>query len=1244
MLEELREKISVFDSCDLLAKVAALDLLPENASRRTSLDALSHLSAAVRYDPNAPKISRPRLEKLLQNHLSASSEPGIADDPFPELFTEEITFINGPFIVLPGTLAGSYDILNWLLKAAVLKTPNLGFERFREEVTRSAILCLSVSNAIARKAGLRRGMSPALGNTSDILVPNAKSLDELVKAVTFSQSELVLLGTGKGSLGQTIDPLSIDIGEVDWDGYLFEHGELHHKPFVRIGDKYVVSNPSGLMAALIHRIFNLAYQYGNIGALADAYRMVIWSEIEELLRFSGSYKSSAPLPYPEPTTFLEGLFALDADKVIYVQLATDDRADFVGQHEPAQWDVNELQLQLGQRLEEVVKHLKKAGVPTDRILTLTLLESTGRLLVGRLPNPTFDNLQLMIPVISFKTMSLADGRNPLWLWKFASAWEEIRKKTEILSFDILDEYDIYRKRQTYYLSDEALPDLIQIAPGAGLSVRESISKRFDPHGVPAYESGYLMQVWSAFGRNVPICFPSKIYGNQPALVIEGSLPFPIWVTSPEQEEHSIRSLQVLLVDMVAYWIWQFESIIATSLAELAHIHNIFRIELEFENPALWLESIETTKPMDASPCTVISGFERIKNGIQISLSSSFLKLAQRADNQGERQFIREFLSGLGAFLRESYSVAAESLEMSNLDEVIEELAPLGPKKKLVLLDSDPILYEGFERLPEFRPVQEAEIQELLDYVGEHCSGMFPDSKTLTEKADRNSVVKEAVECLYGDLRRLVRTFDSKELLCLLLAYNESNILERAQLEITYPTRLACFDNEVEVLENISKEMHANDIASLANRFLVEYASAQQPSGSETLSLETYDRLLALASEICNLGMHSEFTYFDLIDMDLSILPSKRLGFDKEAHESARKSFMSKLTVSRVASSQKAFASHWIEPTAQRQGDNHHPSPESVALDEAFASETGLSLTELVMVLIDIYNLGTKQASAVKELPREELMSSLCQTLKWSVDKITFALDLLSLESREDFLKPIGASSHEVYPWRFNRSWSFLRRPLVSLGNESERKILWGNRHLMSAIQYVTDLSSSGRLRATSDPLRRIMGDIRQQKATEFEDSVGRLVSGVTGETAKVRVRKVGGKKIMKSGLDLGDVDVLGIIQSARIVLCIECKALVLARTPYEVGQQLKELFEGEEGRASTVQKHLRRVEWVEENIDLVLSECFGISGKGKWKVRPVLLSDSDLYASYLRDNPFPVWSVEDLNNMRLQDIVACFKT
>ena len=889
-----------------------------------------------------------------------------------------------------------------------------------------------------------------------------------------------------------------------------------------------------------------------------------------------------------------------------------------------------------------MNHIAETTHSADRILTLTVLESTGRQLLCSLAAPTCGNLQLMMTGTSFKAMSLADGRNPLWLWKFAQARARIHDKTEFLAFDILDEYAIYRSRQTYYLSDEALPDLIHIVPGEGLSVRQSNSERLDPHAVPAYESGYLMQVWSAFSQSIPISFPSMGYGSQPALVIEGSLPFPVWVTSQEQNEHRLRFIQVSLVDMAAYWIWQFESIIAPSLAELGHICTMFRIDLVLESPLLWMETLEGPGSMEVTPSSVILEFEGANDGVQVHLHPSFLKLNYGANNDGERQFVRELLLGLGEFLRERYSVRADSLSTSKVDEALEEVAPLGQKKKLINLASDPILYEAQSELPTVRTVQEADIQAILDYMGEHISAKFPNKGTLISKSDRNAVVKEAVHCLYGEIKQLVASFNSRELLSLLLAYNESNILERAQLELTYPTRLACYGRDEEMVDSISREMHANDIASLANRFLVEYTSAQQPSGSRPLSLEAYDRLLALASEICNLGMHSEFTYFDLIDMNLSILPSGRLGFDQAEYESARKSFMSKLSSTRVATAQRTFASHW-SPNAEEERYSSHPSRISASFDEAFAREIGLSLTDLVSLFSDIYNLGAKQEVAVKKLSKQELSLSLCQTLGWTEEKVAFALDMISLGPREDFLKPFGTGSQEVYPWRFNRAWSLLRRPLVALGYEPKSTILWGNRHLISAIQYLTDLCSSGRLRATTDPLKRIIGALRQQQSAEFEDLVGDIVTGITGKSAKVRLRKVGHKKITKQGKDLGDIDVLGIVQSARIVLCIECKALAFARTPYEVRNQLKDLFEGTENKASTVQKHLRRVQWVKDNIDLVLEKGFELKRKGAWSVKPALVSDTALYASYLRDNPFPMWSVEDLKNMTVQDIVSCSK-
>ena len=1231
MLEELRAGLSAFNSFDLMRKIGALNLVPQNASRRVSLDALAHLLAAQPYDTNASAISRHRFESLVLKHLSADSEPGSTDDPAPEMFTEEITFPNGPFVVFPGTLLNSNEILRWLLKATLLKTPQLGYNPFEEEVIRATILCLSVSDAIARKAGIQRGIPPQIDSSREIVIPAMGFIKKGADAVTFSRSELISLTVGEEFFDVTMDPLAMNIGEVDWEGYSFEFGQLHHRPFVRAGDNYVVSDPSWLMSGLLHRVYSVALKHRKLPELANRYRDVIWSEIESLFRFSSSFPSSITLPHPKPTTFAEGLFTLDSDKMLYVQLATDDRSDFIDRFEPATWNVSQLQGELERRNTQVVEHFSESGIATDRILTLTILESTGRKFVIGFGDPPYNSLQMALAASSFKSMCTLDGRDPLWLWKFARVYTKVHEQRQVVSWDVLDEYAVYRNHKTYQVSNEPLPELIIISPGEGREIRQSISDELDPHGVPAFEAGYLIDVWSAFGNDAPVSMPPALAIGQPALVIQGELPIPLWITGEERTDSRLRWIQKDLVEMVAFWMWQFESLIAPSFSDLPKDITMLRIDLLLEEPSLWLKTIQTASLGDLHAPSSISSMESTQDGFRASLHASFLSQIDGPSNQGERKFVRELLLILGTFLRHTHSLPAESLTADTIDATLETLAPLGPKKKMVLVTGDPIFYEGPGDIPPFRRLQEADHQELLDYMGEHLLATH-GTGIARNTGERSALVNDAVSCLYSELQRMVATFDAKGLLTNLLAHNESNVKQRVQLEMTVATRLACFGERDRLVKNFSEETHSNDTASLANRFLLEYSAAQQPCGTENFSLEAYDRLLVFASEICNLGMLSDLDHFGMMDTEVRLSTSGRLEFDNTAFQSARHSFISKLTGQRIASSERDFPSHWDSFEGGEISDSEPPT-EVAEFDEAFVHESGLSVTNILQFLMEIYQLGTKQERSIKEMTRNQLIAALRQSLGWREDKVMLALNLMTLGPRDDFLKPFDDNPQEVYPWRFNRSWSFLRRPLLTLGHADDSEILWGNRQLISAMRYLVDLCTTGRLKATTDALKRVVGDIRQSKAEEFEVAVGRLVSDLTGTPAKVRVRKGGRKKIIESGRDLGDIDVLGVIPSERTILCVECKALALARTPAEVRYQLEGLFRGSKNQPSTAQKHLKRVKWVEENLDLVLEKCFGVRRKGNWRVKPILVSDSELYASYLGICPFPAWSIDTLSGM-----------
>ena len=927
---------------------------------------------------------------------------------------------------------------------------------------------------------------------------------------------------------------------------------------------------------------------------------------------------------------------LDFDKLVYVQLATDDWEGSTGQIRPARWDVSRLWEDLNQRNTNVKEHLKTSGIDPDRILTLTLMQSTGRWFTIGYTDLSQQNLAIMMPATSFKPMAMLDSADPLWLWKFARANTNLLNRRRVLVFDPLDEYSIFRAQgHGFLISEQPVTDEICFYPGAGLGIREQVREQLDPHGVAAFVEGYVIEVWAVSDMGAPVYATPMLVGAQRPFVIEGELPIPIWVTGQETIDQRLIWIQQELLEMVAFWIWQFESVISRSIGGLVGTLNAFTVELVLDYPPAWVSIVETSL-LEEGP--LISRIDPTQSGMRIAIDSRFLTKIDGPTNEGEREFVRELLLGLGEILSTRYSLHAKEMAASSINDFLDTFAPLGSKKKLVLTTSEPVIYHDFLDLPSFRSVQDADRNEILESVVEHATIGLAENADSQLAEGRKESADRVVSFLYRELAQLVSTFDAMDLVSRLIAYNESNTQRRTQSDLTVPTRIACYGRRDEVVRNLLKETASIDTASLANRFLIEYIASNPPLGSEQLSLSDYDRLLALAHEIICFGTISDNVHFGLEEnTGATFLRSRRLALVQQTNQLSVANFMSKLTSDNVVLLERAFDDHWTKDSERSDADDDAPLPIQ-EIDAAFSDEFCITLTELVEFLHHILNIGLMEKHPTKMMMRQDLIESMCLSCGWNEEKVIIGLNLLSLCPRDDFFNPPGESRSAVYPWRQNRPWSFLRRPLVATGDEPDSLIMWGSRHIISAVRYIAKSCSSGRINARTNRLKQVLGRIRETKAKEFEDAVGRLVTELTGIQSKVRVKKIRGRKIKAHGKDLGDIDVLGVIPNQQVILCIECKALALARTPAEVHYQLEELFIGSESRTSTIQKHIRRARWVEDNLYQTLEFLEIEHQSRRWKVKPVLVSDSEIFASYLTDTPIPVWSIETLRGMTIRDI------
>ena len=113
------------------------------------------------------------------------------------------------------------------------------------------------------------------------------------------------------------------------------------------------------------------------------------------------------------------------------------------------------------------------------------------------------------------------------------------------------------------------------------------------------------------------------------------------------------------------------------------------------------------------------------------------------------------------------------------------------------------------------------------------------------------------------------------------------------------------------------------------------------------------------------------------------------------------------------------------------------------------------------------------------------------------------------------------------------------------------------------------------------------------------------------------------------GNELGDIDVLAIHPKRRCIWAIECKDLSPARTPSELASELNKLFRGDDKQSSVVERHLRRVEWIDNHISAVF-EHYNISQRERWKVRPLIVVDEEIFSKHLYTSRIPVYSLRQL--------------
>ena len=245
--------------------------------------------------------------------------------------------------------------------------------------------------------------------------------------------------------------------------------------------------------------------------------------------------------------------------------------------------------------------------------------------------------------------------------------------------------------------------------------------------------------------------------------------------------------------------------------------------------------------------------------------------------------------------------------------------------------------------------------------------------------------------------------------------------------------------------------------------------------------------------------------------------------------------------------------------------------------ERTAREFGVGTREGVELLEWLRDEALRRRTAQFWITRTDLLAQLQRA---GIAQPERAYDRLSLVPRGswDERKPVGATSRDWYPWRYNRRLSVLRRPFVQLSAEQDSDVLVSPTRLEQTLAYLAQ-TRTGDLPGSmfdSTNMKQYIGRMAHEHGHRFAETVAAKC-----RANGWRVRLELPMTAVRGDAKLGDIDVLAWNPGTGVVVMIECKRLRKDKTVGEVGERLHEFaVEPSSDEVSALGKHLRRLAYL----------------------------------------------------------------
>lgn len=1205
-IAKLCREIVKYDVYDVLARISALNLIPENQNKAVLFDSL--IEYVLRENTGVCKMnykmSPGKFKKLIQQLNECNLSHSI--DPNENVFVQRV-MCNHNYVVFNGIdQTPAYNLQMMIYVLFVIKN-NLP-EDFLRKCGKLVQFILHISDYVATSIGVKEGnvYESLPKEVREIVIPSADKLDAYAKVVCFDVNWIQAVLDEE----ELFNDLFAEFGT----GFPDDMGNrsFYSCPFAinRNNNQAVLLNVSLLPNYAFYEIIELASRNGIKEELMNLYNEFVFRDCRKSLDVLGHKKikeSLMGITLKNESFYKEVILNVFNDQLMILTFICDDAQDYNRYTMHNNYPNSKHEDIFQNRMLYLRDSLIETGVPESNIFGVVIINAFGRGIGVGLKEKVFQK-----PILSFNPFELkCISINERKYTDFLPRYIKIKSKLNVMMDYMLSELNAIEiftsNNYSFYLGDDINPrkTSLYIAPGDSTQYILRALKREDRKLVEAYDADrYSEVVLLDVARRIYFEEGFRNYKKIAFYVPDDKVN--IWIVAEEPHKEEEINIYYSIVDFLSYWLSESKTLwkYITRAERRININVSLQGELiEFYYEKQDLDSFEDGLEI-----------EIIDSQIFISWKPAAYRMMAGRDNTTEKQLMKIIIKMIFKALKEA-EIYDDELDIIFANPI---------KKKFFVLD--------YQKKPYYKPVIDrknrcvhVEDEEYLsDIIGEMMLREGKWTYGVISGEDRSCFANEVVGKLYMLLQEKVSQLNPYNLVEAIYDDLEIVLYNLVLASKRYAWDIACYpEKENEFLQ----DYNVLNKTSLALKFLMEYVAACPPDGDKVVGIGEYEYILAICSMIIDWAYKNDLFFYHIFDTPVEILQSDRIGM--KHHE-----FDVMFSQSDQYRRQQLY---YNSSSILRKIYNNTEIDYSESIDEGFKEEYGYTYRDLYMIIMSMVELGEKaNASNVKLFQEEDLINQLLQmNPELNISDISKMLVQISLCERDNYLiPPKPYRKEDVYPWRFNREYSFNRRPLVKRGNE----IIWGNRQLYHMLEFLLDLVYDGKLKTRKKKLKEVIGNINNERGHEFNQLIYNMLDDMKTFKLYTNVKKINRKAVSsEDGGTLGDIDILVIDEQYRRIYVSEVKDFNFSRNPYEMHLEYQKMFVDTEKERCFATKHSRRVEWVRNHIEDV-KEYYKLDKEFSWDVVGIFIVSEPLLSNDVYHKGLNIISKAELSAEKIRSI------